>query len=145
MRYSILLILLFLNVSFVSREEEKKFNQDVATIHSQKLGLPEGEIVSISIQKDDVVASTDKSSYKWNGETWKSTKNPKVKALDIPTSPQGSTMLSSTSYKNGFAIGCDNGLFIFDKEYKDWTVIFPKDKKYSWAPREVSALGKSVV
>ncbi len=64
MRYSILLILLLLNFSFVSREEEKKFNQDVATIHSQKPGLPEGNILSIGFHKDEVVASAEKSSYK---------------------------------------------------------------------------------
>lgn len=140
MKYSILLILLFLNVSFVSKEEEKKFKQDVATIHSQKLGLPEGEILSISLQKDNVVASTEKLSYVWNGKIWKSTKKPKTKTLNIPSSPQGSKVLASVAYGNGFAIGCDNGLFIFDKEKKDWTAIFPKDSKYSWALRNVAAV-----
>lgn len=140
MKYSILIILLFLNVSFVSKEKEKKFNQDVATIHSQKQGLPDGEISSISFQKDVVVARTEKSSYKWNGETWKSAKNHKVKALDIPTQPQGLKVLSSTIFGNGFAIGCDKGLFIFDKEKKDWTAIFPKDEKYSWSLRDVAAV-----
>lgn len=138
MRYIILALFIFLNASFLSKKEEKHFYQDEAIIHSQKEGLPNKEIRAISLQNNDVIASTEKESYKWTGKSWKATKSLKQKTLSTPPAPQDSKVLSSITYNEKFVIGCDNGLFIYEEEH--WRQLLPISEKYSWAPRDVSAL-----
>jgi hypothetical protein len=140
MRYIALILFILIISSFTSEKKEKQFYQDVATIHTQKLGLPDEEIIEINFHNGEVIAGTTKGAFKWNGKTWEATKSIKQKSLKLPSTPQGSKILSSATYNDGFAIGCDNGLFILDKEKKKWTSIFPKDDSYSWALRNVSAL-----
>ena len=96
MRYSILFLLILFNVSFISEKKEKQFNQDVATIHSLKQGLPDGEIDKITVQKDEVFATIKNGTYSWDGSSWKSIKYVKEKSPGIPTLPPGSKVLSST-------------------------------------------------
>ncbi|MCK5279065.1 MAG: hypothetical protein KAK04_11010, partial [Cyclobacteriaceae bacterium] len=84
MRYIIFVLFIFLNTSFTSEKREKQFSQDVVTIHSLKQGLPDGEIDKITLQKNDILASTNKGTYKWDGKIWKSAKGIKEKPSDIP-------------------------------------------------------------
>ena len=45
MRYSILILLVFINTSFISEKKEKRFSQDIVTFHLEKTSLPR-ELVS---------------------------------------------------------------------------------------------------
>ncbi len=138
MRYIVLIIFVLVNVSFISDEQERQFSQDIVTIYSSASGLPEGSIDKIIINDSEVYAFAQNGNFKLNGKSWQSSKNRKSKISKMPSPPSGTTILSSSTYKYGFVIGCDNGLYISNDD--DWNLITPENESYKWALRNVKAV-----
>ncbi len=110
-------LLLFVNsLIFAQINSTDIFLQDVATVFTQKDGLPEIDVLSISIDnKINPIVVTKQGSYQFDGKLWKLTsvtKNTSVegsKTIDIKfTDP----VLSYVKYQDKFVIGTENGLFI---------------------------------
>lgn len=125
----------------VNQAQEKKFNQDIATIHMAKVGLPEEAITSIELIDNTPVASTASQSFKWNGSDWKSVKKiQEATLLPAKKLPKNSGLLLATVVFNGKVIaGTSNGLYIESSKNK-WEQLLPVDKNYSWSPKNVAAL-----
>lgn len=108
MRY---LIAVILSIPFISLAQEKQFNQDVATIYSNS-GLPEPKVLKIEVQNDKPQILVGSAWFDWNGKAWqKINENHKSGNLIKPTVPSQQKLLSYVVFGQGFAIGCDNGLF----------------------------------
>lgn len=137
MRY---LIAVILSIPFISLAQEKQFNQDVATIYSNS-GLPETKVLKIEVQNDKPQILVGSAWFDWNGKAWqKINENHKSDIRIKPIVPSQQKLLSYVAFGQGFAIGCDNGLFFSDQKGKQLKEMFPADSKYSWKPRMVTAL-----
>lgn len=125
----------------ISNAQEEKFNQDIATIHTVKLGLSEEPIISIELEGSVPVASTASQSFKWNGSDWKSIKKTKESELlstkNLPDN--AGTVLATVEYNNKTVAGTSNGLYIESSKNK-WEQLLPVDENYSWSPKNVAAL-----
>jgi len=140
MRYLVLILLIFINTSFISENDERQFFQDLAIIHGTANGLPEGIVVNIQLENNKPVALIHGIPMEWNGSSWIAS-NLKInrKAYSPKNLPAGSgNILSSITYDNDTVIGCENGLFLHLNN--GWEEIYPSDAYYSWSPSEVAAL-----
>jgi len=137
-----ILITLGVNAAFAQSDINATFSQDVATVFTEKHGLPANKALDIKLQNEVPIAFTEKSAAQWDGQSWKATqaqaageKAPKVKL------PQGALdVLAIVWNESQFAVGCRNGLYLYSFQIKKWQQVFPADQKYSWAPRQVAAL-----
>jgi len=138
LRFCILLLPVSL---FAQSAADQKFVQEVVTMYTSKDGLPGGKINRITLQNDVLVAEILTKRYQFQNEKWNLLKSSSqlssTNTSKIPAVP-GATILSSVAYKNGYAIGCDKGLYFYNN--KKLTKIFPSNAVYSWSPRNVSAL-----
>ena len=140
MRYLVLILLIFINTSFISENDARQFFQDLAIIHGTANGLPEGIVVNIQLENNKPVALIHGIPMEWNGSSWIAS-NLKInrKAYSPKNLPAGSgNILSSITYDNDTVIGCENGLFLHLNN--GWEEIYPSDAYYSWSPSEVAAL-----
>ena len=78
MKQSLLSLLLIFSV-VLSYSQEKNFNQDIATIHDVKDGLPDEPILEVELDDSTPIASTKNESYKWDGTQWIKSKKSKIK------------------------------------------------------------------
>ena len=140
MRYLVLILLIFINTSFISENDERQFFQDLAIIHGTANGLPEGIVVNIQLENNKPVALIHGIPMEWNGSSWiASNLEINRKAYSPKNLPAGSgNILSSITYDNDTVIGCENGLFLHLNN--GWEEIYPSDAYYSWSPSEVAAL-----
>ena len=140
MRYTVLLLFILITTSFILEKKEKHFSQDVAVIHANSKGLPEGVVEYIQLDKGNPVVSINGKSMKWDGSKWISSKFKfKKEALSAKQLPQGSgAVLSTLTYDNKKIVGCENGLYM--QSTSGWQELLPSDLNYSWAPRDVSAI-----
>ncbi|MCF0063288.1 hypothetical protein MUK70_10075 [Dyadobacter chenwenxiniae] len=117
----------------------QKFVQEVVTLHTSATGLPDGKVNHITLMNNQPIASVAGKSTKFNDGKW--TAVAAGKALSQPPIPniQGTKVLAGVPYKNGWAIGCEDGLYFYQKG-KSPERIFPKNEHYSWSLRHVTAL-----
>jgi len=81
-----ILITLGVNAAFAQSDINATFSQDVATVFTEKHGLPANKALDIKLQNEVPIAFTEKSAAQWDGQSWKATqaqaageKAPKVK------------------------------------------------------------------
>lgn len=138
-----LFLFLFLCVSWTNKPAPKEtFQQDVAFMHSTANGLPANKISSIILVDDVPSITTPSGTFQWDDEQWKSTSQ-KIQdtKLKVPAYPkEAQNILTEVAYKDGYAIGCENGLYIYKLSTKKWERSLPADENYSWALRDVAAL-----
>ena len=142
MRALLLILIAFLQYSFISTGEKDKFRQDVSVIHSSDQGLPQGAIDRIQLSNNVPLATASGKAYQWNGKQWAQSKN----SSNLPSVsqfkklPEGAgKVLSEVTFKDKIYIGCENGLYVKDKKNK-WKQVLPFDENYSWALKKVAAL-----
>ena len=142
MRALLLILIAFLQYSFISTGEKDKFRQDVSVIHSSDQGLPQGAIDRIQLSNNVPLATASGKAYQWNGKQWAQSKN----SSNLPSVsqfkklPEGAgKVLSEVTFKDKIYIGCENGLYVKDKKSK-WKQVLPFDENYSWALKKVAAL-----
>ncbi|CAG4999969.1 hypothetical protein DYBT9275_02356 [Dyadobacter sp. CECT 9275] len=118
---------------------DQKFIQEVVTVYTAKDGLPDGPVDKIIFSKGNPVAQTPQQSFQFNGEKWIAVTS--VKSAASPSLPvvQGTKVLSAVPFRGGYALGCEQGLYIYSSS-KKLERIFPEDSKYSWVMKNVSAL-----
>jgi len=140
MRYLLLVVSLLPSFCIAQSISDQKFVQEVVTLHMSKDGLPEGKIDEIRLVRDQPFAVVGKSNFELQDGKWKAA-NIFVQPEATPKLPviSGCNVLSVVSYKNGYAIGCDKGLYFYDN-LKKITRVFPANEKYNWSLRNVSAL-----
>jgi hypothetical protein len=135
------LLALLLPVSLCAQSPaDQKFIQEVVTIYSSRDGLPDGKIDRIIFQDDKPVARAAGKHFQLNNKIWDAlrfTENNSA-AFKKPVIP-GSAILSYIRYKDGYAIGCDQGLYFYGNN-KKFTRIFPANDRYNWSLKNVSAL-----
>lgn len=118
---------------------DQKFVQEVVTIHSTKEGLPEGKISRITLRNNKPVVSVTGKTLQFSEGKWISVAIDKPVAYPgLPVFP-GTKILTAVPYRDGYAIGCEDGLYFF-KQGKKPERIFPKNDQYSWLPKNVAAL-----
>lgn len=142
MRTILLTLIAVLLSSFISIRGQDKFRQDVAVIHDNEQGLPQGVIDKIQITDHIPLAITSGEAYKWNGDQWiKANNNAAVQSFSkFKKLPENTGKIrSKVIYKGDTYIGCDNGLFLKIGKNK-WTQVLPADENYSWALNNVAAL-----
>ena len=122
--------------------QTKSYKQDIAIHHTLNQGMSDEKVISILLDNGLPIAIRENSALKWDGQNWIPEKSQTgKKGLILPIAPSNSgTVLSSVQYKNGYAIGTENGLYIYTSEKKEWQEILPQDEKYKWAPYHVAAL-----
>ena len=137
------LFLIFFPLSFFGQpDHSKSYKQDIAIHHTGKQGMSEEKVLSMVFDNGSPVAIGENSALKWDGYHWnliESKVSKKVLILPIPPTNSG-IVLASTEYNRGYAIGTENGLYIYSSEKKEWVEILPQDEKYKWAPYKVAAL-----
>jgi hypothetical protein len=140
-----LLFLLLLCIPYANSGQSVRtnpFEQDVAVHFSAKQGMTGEKIKLMSSQNDAPVAVLEHAQLKWDGQNWipsQTAFDPKtIKLPKLP--PVSGTILSSIAYKNGYAAGTENGLYLYSSATKKWEEILPQDDKYKWAPYHVGAL-----
>ncbi len=140
MKY-LLLVVFFLPLSLIAQSVgDRKFTQEVVTLHMSGAGLPAGKIDRIRIINDNPVVQIGTTQLGLYEGEWKAIMI-KVKPeipVKLPAIP-GSKILTYIAYKDGYAIGCDKGLYFYSNA-KKLTRLFPSNDKYNWSLRSVSAI-----
>jgi len=140
MRYIILILFVIVNSSFLSLKDDTSFSQDIAIIHGNQQGLPEGNIDQIALVNNKPVATASGLSYEWNNSNWAKTQKNEEMTLDIKSLPESAgKQLSKAAYKGKNYLGCENGLFVQTGK-KTWEQVLPFDDTYSWALKKVAGL-----
>jgi hypothetical protein len=118
------------------------YKQDVAVHHSQKQGMPGKKVKSVLLNNEVPVAIFENSQLQWNGKNWVPANSKITKpALVLPKLPTNSgNLLASVKYRDGFAIGTEEGLYLYSTAKEVWQEILPENDKYKWAPRKVATL-----
>lgn len=140
MKFFIAAFALLLSTAFTPKKE-KVFQQDVATIHDEKQGLPAGSIDRIELIGGIPTAQSQGTHVEFRGDKWTASKN-KISAETFPEKnlPAGSgKVLSSVNHLGKQWIGTENGLYR-NTSGNTWETILPSDSKYSWSPQDVAAL-----
>ena len=142
MKYLSYLFILMPIILFGQSARTKSYMQDVAIHHGSKDGMPNEKMTSIFLDHGVPVTTNKTSALKWDGHNWSPIKSQVSKlSLTIPIPPANSgSVLSSVEYQGGYAIGTENGLYMYSAENKKWEEILPQDEKYKWAPYRVAAL-----
>jgi hypothetical protein len=134
-------LICFLPVSLVAQSVgEKKFIQEVVKMHHIGEALPQGKLSKVMLVGDKPVARIEGKDFEFQGGAWKGVASAPAKAVasKLPVIP-GTKILSSIPYKDGYAIGCDQGLYFLNAA-KKLVRLFPSDEKYNWSLKNVSAL-----
>ncbi len=141
MKAFIAALVLIVGSSSLPLEKERTFDQDVATIHDSKLGLPEGAIDRIQILNDKATAASQGKYFEFDGAQWLKSKN-RIEESPMPEKdlPAGTgRVLSAISYQGKQWIGTEHGLYR-KSSGNTWESVLPSDSKYSWSPKDVAAL-----
>ena len=142
MKRLVLMFIFFISAFHLSLAQGNDvFSQDVAMVHGERQGIPAGNVDAIMLSDNLPLARVEGQWVSWDGKQWNK-HNAKI-ASPMPATPQvppGEKLLSWVEYRNGFAIGCEGGLFISDNKGRKFQKLFPADENYSWNPREVHAL-----
>jgi len=136
-------LLLILPVSLTGQSVRTNiYKQDVAIRHTVGQGMPDGKIVSVTLDNGFPVVKSENSAFKWDGQSWKPAASvAKKAAFKVPELPENSgLLLSSVEFNKGYAIGTENGLYIYAAGQKKWEEMLPRDQKYKWAPGQVAVL-----
>jgi len=140
---SLFLVLFLLPIFTLAQSVgNQEFIQEVATVHASGNGLPAGKIDAISFEKAEPVARAGDKYFQLNKGKWQVRQtlsagvSPSGKLPVIP----GSKVLSYVPFADGYAIGCDQGLYIYSVSTRKSRRIFPADTRYSWTLRNVTAL-----
>ncbi|WP_221394471.1 hypothetical protein [Dyadobacter sp. NIV53] len=140
MKLLIFLVLLLPFSIFAQSVGDQKFIQEVVTIHSSKEGLPEGRIDKMVLENEYPVAEASGKRFGFKDSKWSVIKADSKGAIasQLPVIP-GAVILSSVPFKDGYAIGCNRGLYFYNKAKKP-TRIFPANDTYNWVLKNVAAL-----
>jgi hypothetical protein len=117
----------------------QKFVQEVVTIHSSNVGLPDGKIAQVTFKNNQPVALVAGKSVQFRDGKWISVLSEKPAAPAGLPVIAGTKVLTAVPYQGGYAIGCSEGLYLY-KTGKKPERIFPKNDKYSWSLRDVAAV-----
>lgn len=141
MKFFIAAVALFLSAAFVPPKREKTFDQDVATIHDRKQGLPDGSIARIQLIGGIPTAQSNGSFIEFSDGKWNASKNKiSPKAYPEKNLPAGSgKVLATVNHLGKQWIGTENGLYQNISGSK-WEAVLPADSNYSWSPKDVGAL-----
>ncbi len=118
------------------------YKQDVAVHFTVGQGMTGDKMLAVWLVGNSPVVRGEHSVLRWDGQIWKGADvHASVNVLKLPVLPENcGRLLSSISYGRGFAIGTENGLYLYSSEMKLWKEILPQDEKYKWAPIQVGAL-----
>jgi hypothetical protein len=139
MKLILLVALLFSSALFAQSIGDQKFIQEVATIYSAEQGLPAGPIDKINWHQNTLTALVGSAQYTFQNEFWiPSTGIAPARNPEKVPAPKGTKVLTQVRYKNTWALGTDQGLYLYEgnKPVK----VYPADSRYSWSPRNVAAL-----
>jgi hypothetical protein len=139
MKYLFLLSLFFSSGLFAQNVGDRKFIQEVATVYTSENGLPPGPVDQITWKQGTLTALANGGSYTFQNESWvPATMNASVRNIEKVPTPKGTKVLAQVRYKNSWAVGTDQGLYLF--EGKKPVKVYPADSRYSWSLRNVAAL-----
>ncbi|MCB9208792.1 MAG: hypothetical protein H6609_05380 [Ignavibacteriales bacterium] len=118
------------------------FIQEVATVFTEKNGLPEVNVSKIILNRQNKpIALTEKGEFIFNGKEWKSNiKNEYRKKENIKIPDFNLPILSNVKHNGSEFIGTDYGLYQKSDKSNKWIEVYPADKKYSWKLRNVKVL-----
>ncbi|MCB9218290.1 MAG: hypothetical protein H6610_02375 [Ignavibacteriales bacterium] len=118
------------------------FIQEVATVFTEKNGLPEVNVSKIILNRQNKpIAVTEKGEFIFNGKEWKSNiKNEYRKKENIKIPDFNLPVLSYVKHNGSEFIGTDYGLYQKSDKSNKWIEVYPADKKYSWKLRNVKVL-----
>ncbi|MCB9260586.1 MAG: hypothetical protein H6612_14665 [Ignavibacteriales bacterium] len=118
------------------------FIQEVATVFTEKNGLPEVNVLKIILNRQNKpIALTEKGEFIFNGKEWKSNiKNEYRKKENIKIPDFNLPILSNVKHNGSEFIGTDYGLYQKSDKSNKWIEVYPADKKYSWKLRNVKVL-----
>lgn len=119
---------------------DRKFTQEVVKFHLSGTGLPVGNVDKIRIFNENPVVTIGTTQLGLHEGAWKPIMikvKPEV-PVKLPAIP-GARILTYTAYKDGYAIGCDQGLYFYSNA-KKLTRLFPSDEKYNWSLKNASAM-----
>lgn len=139
MKYLFLVSLFFSFTLLAQNRGDQKFVQEVATIYSVEQGLPAGPIDKIAWEKGTLTALAGGTLYTFQNESWIPAigKSP-VKNIGKAPTPKGTKVLAQVRYKNSWAVGTDQGLYLYEGNTP--VKVYPADSRYSWSLRNVAAL-----
>ncbi|TLV02840.1 hypothetical protein [Dyadobacter luticola] len=124
---------------FAQPVADQKFIQETATIHASAQGLPEGKVSRITFIGSSPVADIAGKSVRLADSRWIAASSAKPAAAPAFPNIPGTKILSFTSFQDGYALGCDDGLYLYKAGSKP-VRVFPENEKYSWSLRNVGAL-----
>ncbi|GAB2799557.1 hypothetical protein GCM10027275_51790 [Rhabdobacter roseus] len=111
----------------------------MATVYSIEQGLPAGPVDKIYWKDNTLTAQAKGTSYTFQDESWvPATGKSPVRNIEKAPVPKGTRVLAQARYKNSWAVGTDQGLYLY--EGKKPVKLYPADSRYSWSLRNVAAL-----
>lgn len=120
-------------------EATRLFPQEIATIFTEKDGLPVAEIRHIFLDTDGApVAITAQGAVRFDGTAWVSTDAVPPGRDTVANSPvPAEEVLAVAVSDDAAAIGAVNGLYVSTGGGTAWKRALPADDAYSWALRDV--------
>ena len=115
MKLTCLLILIIPVTVFGQSVGNKTFKQDLAVMHTAKLGFTDLGIKSVIVENETPVAFLDDFQMKWNGNAWENFSGKKAEETSyLPDLPvDKGEVLISVEYDDGYAIGTEKGLYFY--------------------------------
>ncbi|MBN1348090.1 hypothetical protein JXJ21_01640 [candidate division KSB1 bacterium] len=123
----------------------EKFPQEIATIFEMKDALPDSFILNIALSENGLpVAETEHGAVAYNGKSWHKiqpgTIPPVMNRLMIAPPVDQDQIIAVTTHGDQQAIGARDGLFLLEKETRQWRRLTPANETYSWALRDVDVV-----
>jgi len=132
MKFILLVCLLFSSALFAQNVGDRKFIQEVATVYTTEQGLPPGPVDQITWAQGTLTARAGGTLYTLQNESWTpATENSSaIKTIEKVPTPKGTKVLAQVRYKNSWAVGTDQGLYLYEE--KKPVKVYPADSRYSW-------------
>ena len=121
--------------------QDRIFLQDFSQHFTQKEGFTDDAVSDIRMENGLPVAFVGSTAYRFENGQWSKVNVSRDKEVELPPLRGVSgKVLAKTRFGKGFAVGTDEGLYLYDPAAKSWVSLYPQDEKYKWAPNAVSAL-----